>query len=182
MAQCRLWLDFVVRTDYLCVLIHFRIKGEVGTVKHVKALQYKLWTYIYIYTGAEPEALSCWSPPLKAEQYGYCFVCLPGVSWLLCGSSSRCHGFVCSLWVWYFLIILTYYFKRYLTSYFTFQLANNKAADQTARSAPLLFASNKVRVSRVETHTMLKPMLSGLCLTTRLQLYSEKCEISYCYG
>ena len=42
MAQCRLWLDFVVRTDYLCVLIHFRIKGEVGTVKHVKALQYKL--------------------------------------------------------------------------------------------------------------------------------------------
>ena len=36
-----------------------------------------------------------------------CLVCLPGVSWLLCGSSSRCHGFVCSLWLWYFLIILT---------------------------------------------------------------------------
>ena len=34
---------------------------------------------------------------------------LYGVSWLLCGSSSRCHGFVCSLWLWYFLIILTYY-------------------------------------------------------------------------
>ena len=29
------------------------------------------------------------------------FVCLPGVSWLLCDSSSRCHGFVCSLWLWY---------------------------------------------------------------------------------
>ena len=39
-----------------------------------------------------------------------CFVYLPGVSWLLCGSSSRYHGFVCSLWLWYFLIILTYYF------------------------------------------------------------------------
>ena len=26
------------------------------------------------------------------------------------GSSSRCHGVVCSLWLWYFLIILTYYF------------------------------------------------------------------------
>ena len=38
------------------------------------------------------------------------FVCLPGVSWLLCGSSSQWHGFVCSLWLWYFLIILTYYF------------------------------------------------------------------------
>ena len=38
------------------------------------------------------------------------FVCLPGVSWLLCGSSSRCQGFVCSLWLWYFRIIHTYYF------------------------------------------------------------------------
>ena len=39
-----------------------------------------------------------------------CLGCLAGVSWLLCGSSSRCHRFVCSLWLWYFLIILTYYF------------------------------------------------------------------------
>ena len=39
-----------------------------------------------------------------------CFVCLPGVSWLLCGSSSRYHGFVCSLWLCYILIIITYYF------------------------------------------------------------------------
>ena len=33
------------------------------------------------------------------------------VSWWLSGSSSRCHGVVCSLWLWYFLIILTYYFR-----------------------------------------------------------------------
>ena len=33
-------------------------------------------------------------------------LCLPGVSWLLCGSSRWCHGFVCSLWLWYILIIL----------------------------------------------------------------------------
>ena len=39
-----------------------------------------------------------------------CLVYLPGVSWLLCGSSSWCHGFVCGLWLWYFLIIPTYYF------------------------------------------------------------------------
>ena len=32
-------------------------------------------------------------------------LCLPGVSRLLCGASSRCHGFVCSLWLLYFLII-----------------------------------------------------------------------------
>ena len=30
--------------------------------------------------------------------------------WWLSGSSSRCHGVVCGLWLWYFLIILTYYF------------------------------------------------------------------------
>ena len=38
-----------------------------------------------------------------------CLVRLPGVSWLFCGSSSQWHWFVCSLWLWVFLIILTYY-------------------------------------------------------------------------
>ena len=42
------------------------------------------------------------------ESWLLCLVCLPGVLWLLCGSSSRCHGFACSLWLWYFLIILAY--------------------------------------------------------------------------
>ena len=41
------------------------------------------------------------------ESWLFCLVCLPGVSWLLCGSSLQCHGLVCSLWLWYFLIILT---------------------------------------------------------------------------
>ena len=44
------------------------------------------------------------------ESWLLCLICLPGVSWWLSGSSSRCHGVVCSLWLWYFLIILTYYF------------------------------------------------------------------------
>ena len=44
------------------------------------------------------------------ESWLLCFVCLPGVLWLLCGSSSRYHGLACSLWLWYFLIIPTYYF------------------------------------------------------------------------
>ena len=47
------------------------------------------------------------------------------VSWLLCGSSSRCHGFVCSLWLWYFLIILTYYFFFTSTQFFTICLGLN---------------------------------------------------------
>ena len=46
------------------------------------------------------------------EGWLLCLFCLPGVSWLLCGSSSRCNGIVCSLWLWYFLIILTYYFSN----------------------------------------------------------------------
>ena len=44
------------------------------------------------------------------ESWLFCLICLPGVSWLLCGSFSRCHGVVCGLLLWYFLIILTYYF------------------------------------------------------------------------
>ena len=44
------------------------------------------------------------------ESWLLCLICLPGVLWWLSGSSSRCHGVVCSLWLWYFLIILTYYF------------------------------------------------------------------------
>ena len=40
------------------------------------------------------------------ESWLLCLVCLPGVSWLLCGYSSQCHGFVCSLWLWYSLTIL----------------------------------------------------------------------------
>ena len=44
------------------------------------------------------------------ESWLLCLICLPGVSWWLSGSSSRCHGVVCSLWLWYFLIILIYYF------------------------------------------------------------------------
>ena len=44
------------------------------------------------------------------ESWLLCLICLPGVSWWLSGSSSQCFGVVCSLWLWYFLIILTYYF------------------------------------------------------------------------
>ena len=48
------------------------------------------------------------------ESWLLCLVCHPGVSWLLCGSSLMCHRFVCSLRLWYFLIILTYYFCGHL--------------------------------------------------------------------
>ena len=44
------------------------------------------------------------------ESWLLCLICLPVVSWWLSGSSSRCHRVVCSLWLWYFLIIFIYYF------------------------------------------------------------------------
>ena len=39
---------------------------------------------------------------------------LPDVLWLLmfCGSSSRSYVLVCSVWLWYFLIILTYFLRK----------------------------------------------------------------------
>ena len=46
------------------------------------------------------------------ESWLLCLVCLARALWLLCSSSSRCHVFIYSLWLWYFLIILTYYFAE----------------------------------------------------------------------
>ena len=45
------------------------------------------------------------------ESWYLSFLCIPGVLRLFCGSSSLCHRFVCSLWLWYFLIIFTIYYK-----------------------------------------------------------------------
>ena len=62
------------------------------------------------------------------ESWLLCLVCLPGVSWWFCGSSSRCHEFFCCFWLWYFLIILTYYI---LGSEYTLYLLymNHKTGD-----------------------------------------------------
>ena len=62
------------------------------------------------------------------ESWLLCLICLPGVLWWLSGSSSRCHWVVCSLWLRYFLIILTYYFyyfnKRSLHLFLFYPLKN----------------------------------------------------------
>ena len=47
---------------------------------------------------------------LGRESWLLCLVCLLSVSWLLYDISLQCHGFVCSLWLWYFRIIITYFF------------------------------------------------------------------------
>ena len=42
------------------------------------------------------------------------FNCLDAVLWLLvfCGSSSWSHGLVCSVWLWYYLVILTFWYSQ----------------------------------------------------------------------
>ena len=45
------------------------------------------------------------------EKKSFAWFVFFGVSWWLGGSSSRCRGVVCSLSLWYFLIVLTYYFR-----------------------------------------------------------------------
>ena len=46
----------------------------------------------------------------KRERWLLCLICLPGVSWWLSSSSSRCYGVVSGWWLWYFHIKLTYFF------------------------------------------------------------------------
>ena len=56
------------------------------------------------------------SPWRWRESWLLYFNYLPDVLWLLVcyGSSSPCRGLVCSVWLWYFLIILTYVLKHSL--------------------------------------------------------------------
>ena len=65
---------------------------------------------------------------LQSSQWGreswlLCFVCLPGIWWLLCGSFSQCHRFVCSWWLWYFLIILTIFDNCYIHGIYSYSQA-----------------------------------------------------------
>ena len=91
---------YVKRDNFNFDIVHFsfldgdvpRSNSSVYTIHNLFVLQeyvlilmtstVKLYLYFIINTQ------SCWL---------LCLVCLPGVSRLLCGSSSQCHGFVCSL-------------------------------------------------------------------------------------
>ena len=70
------------------------------------ALLYVQSSYATILMGRERER----------ESWLLCFVWLPGASWLMCGSSSRCHGFVCKLWIgisWSYSLFLTYIYNPF---------------------------------------------------------------------
>ena len=46
------------------------------------------------------------------ERWLLCYNCRPDVWWqsVFCGSSSRCRGLVCGVWLWYFLVIRICFF------------------------------------------------------------------------
>ena len=70
-------------------------------------------------------------------------LCVPSVSWLLCGSSSRCHRFVCSLWLWYLAFILIIFNLEHPIGTFERQLA------QFCMSTSLLFVDNWVLYRKI---------------------------------
>ena len=64
---------------------------------------------------------------LDPEERPGCFTLfdfLVRVLWLLlfCGSSSWCHGLVCSVWMWYFLIIFTYFYEKLPANYLLWEI------------------------------------------------------------
>ena len=77
------------------------------------------------------------------ESWLLCLICFPGVSWWLSGSSSRCHGVVCGLWLWYFLIILTYYFCKILKCHITERTSDGGNGNHSV-SLPIIFLKIKV--------------------------------------
>ena len=81
-----LWLLFILRRWFCCWLL-------LPLWDSVVVLCFIMRYFVSI--------LALQSSRWGRESWLLCFVCLPGVSWLLCGSSSRHHGFVCSLWLWY---------------------------------------------------------------------------------
>ena len=82
------------------------------------------------------------------ESWLLCLICLPGVSWWLSGSFSRCYRVVYGLWLWYFLIILTYYFRCE-----NFQQVLISLRRCVGWSGPLLFA-NPPKTGFVATRTI----------------------------
>ena len=108
------------------------------------------------------------------ESWLLCFVCLPGVSWLFCGSSSQCHRFVCSLWLWYFLIILTTILvgllKSWLHNYQQSMIAF------TYSILPGLYASVYIQYLNIQISIYVPKYIIGEFTTIASQKLSRKCH------
>ena len=93
----------------------------------------------------------------RRESWLLCLICLPGVSWWLSGSSSQCRGVVCSLWLWYFLVILSYYFWGSLIEFYWLKLRPKQCRCLQIKLAKLI------------------RRLTNLCITTESNLLVREC-------
>ena len=95
------------------IALYFESENELNVVVDFLFLLLPLWESVIVlcfvvrYFMSILVLQSSW---WGRESWLLCLICLPGVLWWLSGSSSRCYRVVCSLWLWYFLIILIYYF------------------------------------------------------------------------
>ena len=108
-----LFLQRNSRRRHVCVLCNIRSKAVVLLLLTFCLLLLPLWESVIVLcfiVRCFMSILVLQSSWWGRESWLLCLICLPGVSWWLSGSSSRWHGVVCGLWVWYFLIILSYYF------------------------------------------------------------------------
>ena len=101
----------ILAVPWLCLQFVIVVFPDHTHLLFLRQIDVKEVTHMDINVGHLSAILALQSSWWGRESCLLCLVCLPGISRLLCGSSSRCHGFVCSLWLLYFLIILTYYCK-----------------------------------------------------------------------
>ena len=79
----------------------------------------------------------------------------------LSGSSSRCHGVVCGLWLWYFLIILT-----------IFILGNSK----TAQLWGIISIANELSESETKYSSLQLLLLVRSLIISVVELEKNKCQ------
>ena len=101
------WENAIWHVFQTAVLDNVNVEQRLTIVRYSSS--YKTYFYVgifcihYLMNPLINVSITWWG----RESWLFCLICLPGVSWWLSGSSSRCHGVVCGLWLWYFLIILT---------------------------------------------------------------------------
>ena len=119
------------------------------------------------------------------ESWLLCLVCPSGVSWLLCGSSSWCHGFVCSLWLWYFLIILTFYLLLLYQLMHVWVLRTGFGLGCATSWSPfMLFWFKAVPVWYASWHHVMLTAKQALCLLASWLVYIVVClgDQSICFS
>ena len=121
--QMILWLQIVTLWEWLGKYSHQQI---TASRLHTKSVRKISWHSYHREHGLGSTYIS----DISAKQLNLCL-------WAdINGSYSRCRGLVCSVWLWYFLTILTYFFLffRFPSQEFGFRMDTTFAGIWLARS------------------------------------------------